>query len=304
MSRTTVAEDVYAAIEESALLVGAPCAREKVWPILNAYGEGLADAGIVLSVSTAEHPPGDLDYTFTVPTGGDDPYAVALANGFVTETDHPVATLLADITAHVPVSEYFIDGGVVSGFSKIYAHFPFDPLAVAALADIPSMPDAVAENADFFARHHLTDLAMIGIDYGRRTVNLYFAELPEEFGQAQNILSLQRELGLSEPDDRMREFAQRSFRVYVTLGWDSPKIERICYAPAPARSWDPSTLPAPIDPAIEKFVRSARRTYPDQPIVIAAVKWGAEGAYLNLGPYIRLSPLMRKLLQRLTGEQV
>ncbi|QJS99003.1 hypothetical protein G9272_44405 [Streptomyces asoensis] len=304
MSKATVAEDVYAAIEESARLAGTPCSRETVWPVLSAYEKALPQAGIVLSVSTVEHPPADLDYTITVPSGTVDPYAVAVANGFVTDTDHPAGTLLADIQARVPVTEHLIDCGVVSGFSKIYAHFPFDLLGLSQLADIPSMPPALADNTDLFARHHLTDVAMIGIDYQRKTVNLYFAHLPEEFRTAQNILELHRELGLPEPSGKMLEFAQKSFRVYVTLGWDSSRIERICYAPSPVRGWDPSHLPVPVEPEVEKFVNGSRRTYAGPPIVIAAVKWTADGQYLNLGPYCRLSPLMRKLLQQLTGQPV
>jgi hypothetical protein len=255
-------------------------------------------------VSTGEHPPGEFDYTITVPTAFGDPYAVALSNGFVAEMDHPAGTLLSDIQARVSVTEHLIDAGVVSGFSKIYAHFPFDLLGVPKLADVPSMPRAVAENADRFVRHYLNDVAMIGIDYQRKTVNLYFAQLPDGFREAQNILSLHRELGLPEPNEKWLAFAQQSFRVYVTLGWDSPKIERICFAHRPFRNWDPSAFPIRIEPEIEKFVMGSRHTYGGRPVVIAAVKWTPDGEYLNLGPYCRLSPLMRNLLQQLVGEEL
>ncbi|GGQ50597.1 aromatic prenyltransferase [Streptomyces mutabilis] len=304
MSAATTVEDVYLTIEESARLLGVPCSPEKIRPVLTAYGEGLADAGMVLSVATGANPPEDLDYTITVPATGPDPYAVALSEGFVTKPDHPVAGLLPDLRARVPVSEYFIDGGIVSGFSKIYAHFPGDTLTVAQLADLPSMPPSVAGNADLFARHHMHDVAMVGINYRSRAVNLYFAQLPSAFRTAHNIRSLNRALGLPEPQGPSLRFAQRSFRCYVTLGWESPRIEKICYAPAPVRDWDPSALPVPLDPRIEKFVRNTRCTYPGHPFVIAALKWSASGQHLNLGPYLRLSPLLRDLLHEVTGEKV
>lgn len=304
MSGATTVDDVYATIEESARLLGVPCSREKVRPVLTAYGEGLADAGMVLSVATGADPAEDLDYTLTVPADGPDPYAVAVAEGFVREPEHPVAGLLADLKERALVSEYFVDGGIVSGFSKVYAHFPHDPLTPAQLADLPSVPPSLAANAGLFARHHMERVAMVGINYRSRTVNLYFAQLPDAFREEGNIRSLNGELGLPEPQGPSLRFAQRSFRCYVTLGWESPRIEKICYAPAPVRDWDPAALPVPLDPRIEKFVRQTRCAYSDRPFVIAALKWSPAGQHLNLGPYIRLSPLLRNLLHEVTGEKV
>ncbi|MEU6996637.1 aromatic prenyltransferase [Streptomyces sp. NPDC046465] len=296
MPAVTGIDEVYAAIAEAARLAGIPCAREKVRPILSAYAAGLAEAGVVYSVSTSEDSPGELDYTVTVPPRSGDPYATALAHGFVTATDHPVATLLAALQARCDISEYLIDGGVVGGFSKIYAHFPQDVQGVAGLAGLPGMPPALAKHTALLERHGLSDVAMAGIDYRRRTVNLYFTQLSEESRAPHSIRALHRAIGLPEPDEQMLAFARRSFRIYTTLGWDSPHIQRICYAPPPARGFDPAALPVRITDQVERFVRGAPRAYAGEPIVIAAVKWEAGGRYLNLGPYYQLSPLMRKVI--------
>jgi hypothetical protein len=304
MSEAIAVEDMYSTIEESARLVGSPCAREQVLAVLTAYEKALPDAGLVMSVSTGESPPADLDYTISVALAFGDPYAAAVSHGLVAEADHPAHSLLSDIRERVTVTEHLVDAGVVGGFSKIYAHFPFDPQGIAKLGDFPSMPPAVTANVDLFTRHHLRDVAMIGIDYRRRTVNLYFAQLPDEFREPANILSLHGELGLPAPNDGWLAFARQSFRVYATLSWDSPEIERICFARQPFRGWDPAGFPAGITPEVEKFVTGSRRAYGGQPVVISAVKWTAEGEYLNLGPYCRLSPLMRTLLERLTGESL
>ncbi|MFF3646983.1 aromatic prenyltransferase [Streptomyces sp. NPDC002564] len=304
MSGVTGIDDVYAAIEESARLAGVPFSREKVHPILSAYADGLAQAGVVYSVSTSESSPAELDFTVTVPTSSGDPYATAVERGLIAPTDHPVAGLLSGIQSRCTISEYLVDGGVVGGFNKIYAHFPQDVQSVSKLADTPGMPPALAATADLFERHGLTDVAMIGIDYGRRTVNLYFAQLSEQARAPQNVLSLHREIGLPEPDEQMLAFARRSFRIYVTLGWDTDGVERICYAPPPDRGFDPAALPVPITPRVEEFVRSAPRAYQGEPIVIAAVKWAPEGEYLNLGPYYQLSPLMRKVISAVHNKEI
>lgn len=304
MSSVTSAENMYLAIHEASRLVGVPCSRDNVWPILTAYEDAFPEAGMAFSVSTGERPPEELDYTITVPIAFGDPYATALSNGLIAETGHPIDTLLSDIQARVPIAEYLIDAGVVGGFNKIYANFPFDLQRVSKLAEIPSMPSTLAQSASLFERHHLSEVAMIGIDYRRKTFNLYFAGLTDEYREARNILSLHREIGLPEPNERWLEFAKKSFRFYATLSWDSLKVERICFAHTPTRDWDPSVLPVRIAPEIEKFMKGSPHAYGGQPVVITAAKWAPGGGYLNLGSYCQLSPLMRNILEQLTGTKL
>lgn len=304
MSSVTSAEDIYLAIDEASRLVGIPCSRDNIWPILAAYEDAFPDAGMAFSVSTGERLPEELDYTITVPLAFGDPYTTALSNGLIEETGHPIDTLLSDIQERVPIAEYLIDAGVVGGFNKIYANFPFNLQRVSKLAEIPSMPSTMAQNASLFERHHLSEVAMIGIDYRRKTFNLYFAGLNDEYREAGNILSLHREIGLPEPDERWLEFAKTSFRFYATLSWDSLKVERICFAHTPTRDWDPSVLPVRIAPEIEKFIKDSPHAYGGQPVVIMAAKWASHGGYLNLGPYCQLSPLMRNILEQLTGTKL
>jgi len=291
MSGGTEPEELYSAIEESARLVGAACSRDKVWPILTAYGDLLTEGRIVFSAQTGERHAGELEYTIQVSPGIDDPYAHALSNGFVAETDHPVGALLSDIQARISVNEYAIDCGVVGGFKKVYA-LSRDSHGVSKLADIPSMPRALAENAGFFARHGMDDAALIGIDYQRKTMNVYF-QLPAAAAgslEPKAILSMLREIGLPEPDERMLEFACKSYRIYATLSWDSSEIRRISFAPVPRRSLDLSALPARLEPEIEQFMRGAPHTYGGELIGAAAVKWSPDEECLDLGSYYQISP--------------
>jgi hypothetical protein len=304
MSSTTSAEDIYQAIAEASRLVGISCSRDKIWPVLTAYEEALPEAGMAFSVSTGERLPEELDYTITVPLALEDPYTTAMTNGLMEKQGHPIDTLLSEFQEQVPIAEYLIDAGVVGGFNKIYANFPYNLQRVSKLAELPSMPSTMAQNADLFERHHLSEVAMIGIDYRRRTFNLYFAGLNEEYSERGNILSLHREIGLPEPDEKWLEFAETSFRFYATLSWDSPKIERICFAHTPTRDWNPDALPVRIAPEIDKFMRDSPHAYGGQPVVIMAAKWAAGGGYLNLGPYCQLSPLMRNILEQLTGTKL
>lgn len=295
MSGATTREELYSAIQVSARLVGATFSRERVWPILTAYGNLLMDGVIVFSAQTGKRYAGELEYTIQVSAGADDPYSHALANGFVAETGHPVGTLLADIQARLSVSEYAIDCGVAGGFKKVYTRFR-DLQEVPKLADIPAMPRALAENAGFFVRYGLVDAALIGIDYQRNTMNVYF-QLPTAAAgclEQKTILSMLHEVGRPEPDERMLEYACKAYRIYTTLSWDSFKIQRISFAPLPRRGLDLSALPAQLEPGIEQFMRSAPQAYAGERVGTAAVKWSATEECLDLGSYYQMSPSQLK----------
>ncbi|MEU9109454.1 aromatic prenyltransferase [Streptomyces xanthophaeus] len=304
MSGGAEVEKLYSAIEESARLVGAAFSRDKVWPILNAYGDALTAGRVVFSAQIGnKRQAGELEYTIQV-SPGIDPYAQALSSGFVTETDHPVGTLLSDLQARVSVDEYFIDCGVVGGFKKVYALFPHDLQGVSKLADIPSMPPALAENADFFSRHGLDATALIGIDYQNKTMNVYF-QLPSAGNlDPKTIRSMLSEIGLPEPDEKMLEFACKSYRVYTTLSWDSSKIQRISLAPPPRRNLDLSELPAPVEPGIERFVKNAPHTYAGERVTVVAAKWTPDGGHLDLGSYYQIPPQHLKDLMAAPEEKV
>src|SRR5262245_53578440 len=114
MSRTTELADLYSAIEESARLLDISCSRGKVWPILAAYGgaeDALVESVIAFRLATDARHAGELDCRFTIPKDVD-PYALALSQGFIMETDRPVGTFLSDLRGRCPVECYAIDFGV------------------------------------------------------------------------------------------------------------------------------------------------------------------------------------------------
>jgi hypothetical protein len=291
MSGATQPGQLYSAIEESARLAGAAFSRDKVWPILAAYGDLITDGRIVFSVKTGERHAGELEYTVQVSPGADNPYAHALSNGLVAGTGQPIGALLSDIQARFPVNEYLIDCGVVSGFQKVYTIFR-GLQAMSKLASIPSIPPALVENADFFTRYGMHDTAIIGIDYRHGTMNVYF-EVPAAISgnlEPKTIVSMLREGGFPEPNDRILEYACGSQKIYATLSWDSSKIQRLSFAPPAHRGLDLSTLPVRLEPDNEQFMRGAPHTYPGELVGIATVKWSLDDECLDLGTVYQVSP--------------
>jgi len=283
------------AMQEAARLLDLDCSRDKVWPVLTAYQDVLAAAVIVFSMASGRRAT-ELDFSISMPPEHGDPYAVALSNGLTEETDHPIGAVLSDTQERCPVGMYAIDGEITGGFKKAYTFFPTDDLpGLSKLADIPSMPRSVAENASLFARHGLDKVQMTSVDYKRRQVNLYFGDLSAESLEPQAILSMLREMGLQEPDGQGLEFAKRSFAVYPTLSWDSAKIERICFA---VITTDPTTVPARTEPEIWKYANNAPCTYVgEQRALVYGLTLLPDEGYYKVGSYYQISDYQRKLLK-------
>ncbi|SEN15540.1 aromatic prenyltransferase [Actinacidiphila rubida] len=287
MSANLGIEEAYSAVEEASGLLGVPCSREGLWPVLSAFTP--FEGGFIFSATAGERG-GDLDLTIQVPAGITDPYAHAVSHGLVPGTDHPVASLLPDLRKACSVDECLIDVGVSGGFNKVYAHFPHDVQRISRLARLPSMPGALAGNADYFDRHGLEHVAMVAIDYRSHTTNLY---VPTPGGLAPDtIRSLVRGLGLPEPEPELVESARATFRVYFTLGWDSPAIRRISFA----RPLDLPLIRAR-EPEFTRFMTGTPYTYDGDRFSISIVKWSPEGVWFNGGSYYRFGPLQVELFR-------
>jgi hypothetical protein len=290
MSGTSEAAELYSTIEVSAQLLNVACSRDRVWPILSAYGAAFAhpESVVAFRVATALRHAGELDCRFRTHPDDRDPYAVALSHGLTKETDHPIGTLLSDVQGRYSMESHGIDFGVVGGFKKVYAAFTPDDLQEASkLAHVPSMPRSMAENVDFFARHGLGDrIAGIAIDYTDRTVNVYFNDLPARCYESATIRHTLREIGTVEPSEQMLKLGEKAFGLYVTLGWDSPKIERICYA---ATTTDLTALPVPVEPEVQKFVKSVPYGGEDRKYVYG-VALAPQGEYYKLESHYKWKP--------------
>lgn len=280
---------VYSAIEKSAGLLDVTASREVVWPILAAFEDALPEAVIAFRVATNAEHEGDFDARFTLPREID-PYAVALSEGLIAKTDHPIGDLLSDLQRLCPINSYGIDFGVRSGFKKVWAYFPAgEHETLARLTGLASMPRSLAGNVDFFTRHGLADkVDVIGIDYRNRTMNVYFAA-PARCFERETVLAMHREIGLPSPSEQMFTFCEKSFGLYTTLNWNSMEIERISYG---VKTDSPMAFFARLGTKVEHFVKNVPYGVDDPKMVYAAVTSGGE-EYYKLQSYYRWRPISR-----------
>jgi len=296
MSGTTELADFYSVLEESAGLLNAPCVPDKVWPVLTAYADVFLQSAISFRTETRVRRTGELGCRFTMITPEVDPYARALAHGLTPDTGHPVGRLLADIRDHCPIDNYGMDFGLADGFRKTWQFFPpGDMQTVGTLASIPSMPRGVTDNAGFFASYGLDDkVCLTGIDYQNRTANIYFGQPPAGSLEPGAILAMHRETGLPEPSARMLRLCQQAVAVYVTLSWDSPRIERISFT---LMSPGPEVLEGQLEPEIEQLLNNAPSSDPTAGRrFMFYVASSAAGEYQKLQIFYRWSPRVVNLV--------
>ncbi|MFB7503554.1 aromatic prenyltransferase [Streptomyces broussonetiae] len=281
------AEKLYSAIEETAGLLDVTCSREKVWPVLTSFEEFLPQAAILFRVATDARHAGELNLHFMMLPGDVDPYALALSKDLIAKTDHPVGSLLSDIADRFPVESYGIDFGVVKGFQKTWSCFPGNSMqSLAKLADLPSVPPSLAENIGFFSRYGLDEnVTLVGIDFGHRTMNVYFGEVSECL-RPDVIRAMLRDIDMPEPSEQLLNFAQQAFGFYATFSWDSPRIERFCYA---AIAPDPTALLDRVEPKIEHFLKTVPYGVDDPKAVYAATS-PADGEFYKIQSYYQWRP--------------
>jgi hypothetical protein len=293
LSEVTEFHDVLAG---AARALGAPFSPGTVRPILETYADCIPRSVISLRVASGTRRAGELDCRFATMDRDVDPYGQALAGGLLPRTDHPVGSVLAELAARFPVDSYGIDFGMSTGFAKTWLFFPPDRMqAVGDLAALGSMPASVGGHADLLERIGLAGRAtLIGIDYPDRTVNIYLGEVPAELLTEAGVRSLIGELGLPAPSRPMLELAARAFGIYLTLGWDSPGVQRLTYA---LTTTDPLGLTNRPDPAIERLVTSApyRGDAAGRKFIYAG-SIGPSGEYFKIQAFYQWAPRIADLM--------
>ncbi|MCL2731061.1 MAG: hypothetical protein FWE15_13685 [Actinomycetia bacterium] len=284
MSATATTDVLNAAVQEAAALLGLPASRARMEPVLTTYHDALTSSPIVWNIVNSGGAIKDLSFDFASPTSVGEPYTLAVTHGLAEDVDHRIRALLPDIQARFDVQSYGVDYGVNGGFNKAYVCFPMGALQhLAPLAQVPSMPPALAEHSAAFTAHGLDGkVSAIAIDYTHRTWNVYFNGLTPAHVQRQAVTAMLRDLALPAAGEQMLDFISASQAVYFTFGWDSAKIERISFS---VRTTDPTVLPAGIDPAFETFARNAPYTYPGDRTLVFAGAITASEEYYKLAAY-------------------
>ncbi|MFG1791308.1 aromatic prenyltransferase [Nocardia sp. NPDC049149] len=178
------------------------------------------------------------------------PVAALRDAGLLEFTGHPMERLLAEVTAAVPV-RWGVDLSVVRGVQKIWLVFP-ELVSVDRMLSFPGIPDAARDHAGHLNRYG-GEIGIMALDFLSHTMNWYSQVFAPGTLTAADITVILAELDFVPASEEELSLLAKTFNVYRTFSWDSPRMHRIAF---PVRT-DAAHFPVHLDPVLDRFVGGA-----------------------------------------------
>jgi hypothetical protein len=243
------------ALTATAADIGAECDPDLLRRTLEVFREPFESTGSAYRTTTRLPRAINLRYfELLVPH---QPFDAAVEAGLIEPGSHPCTDVIPHAFQNLPMtgdsSGFGVDIGLGTGLEKIWIFFE----NWAPLDDVmknPSLPPAVGKNLEYFSGHRLTPIKGLGVDFSNRSLNLYFMTWDLGGLDPDRVARLISDLGFAVPDEVVLAHCARALAVYHTVHWDSPDVERLCFAcVAPVPQLVPRWFPV-----MEEFVAKAR----------------------------------------------
>jgi hypothetical protein len=214
-------------IKKAASLTGIECQDDVVWRILTTFEQQFTHEPVAFRITSKSKLELNVRYQSLQPQ---DPYGVAVRNGLLQKTDHPVHQVMDELQEKHPEAGYFIDLGVTHGFEKVWGYFAH-PLTIEEVCALDSMPISIKKRYGLFKQYGLNWVSCIGADYPSYTCNIYFLKgsYPCTPEISANIIT---DLGFPIPVENELAFNSEAFVFYPTFSWDSDEVLRLSFAGA------------------------------------------------------------------------
>ena len=264
-------------IVQAAKIAEVTCDNDAIQRVLNAYRDSFSGASV--SFATNTKPIGDrglsiryVDFEFP-----HDPYKIALDNGFVIESDHPIESFLAEIRSKFTIQGYGVDLSATNGFAKIWVFFRDLP-SVKDVCTITSLPESIISHARFFEKYDLAYVSLFALDFLHKSINIYFMAKKPGLFPTDKIARMVEELDLEIPNQELLEHSSKAVTIYPTFNWDSPNAERICFGTIVP---NPDLVPRHLHSLLEQYVSQVPFAS-DHRIFIYSITPARSGDYIKI----------------------
>ncbi len=251
--------------------------RDVIRSVVQAYGDFFAGSAVTFVTSTRPEGKRGLSVRYVELQVPHDPYAIALAEGFITPKGDPIEALLPEIRSRYDILGYGVDMEVGYGLAKIWV-FIRPPQPIERAYELSWLPESVRNHAGYFSRHGLDIMSLFALDYRHRSTNIYFmVKEPGRFPPA-GIGEMVGDLDLEVPNQEILKYCSNAVTIYPTFNWESAAVERLCLGMAAPT---PESVPTHLHPLIERYTRevpilSQRR------IFIFSITPARDGTYIKI----------------------
>ena len=206
-----------------------------------------------------------------------DPLAMAKRKGFVVDDGHAVHSLFEEAKQLCSAIGYGVDLDVSRGFSKIWMAPTVHSATLDVLARMEHLPPSAKNTLGHFARFGLNVFGLIGFDFGRKTMNLYFM-IKDPTSSRREYGALLSDLGFPSGPEELLAACRPAQALYYTFSWESPGADRVCFPVVCARR---DQVPAHFDPIFDFALGNASFTQGREACIYSIV-WSRNGNYFKV----------------------
>lgn len=224
----TMKKDILATAER----LGVPAKPESIDALLRAYPDGFEETATEYRSANKPLERRGLSYRFVDQVNIDrDPYGVAVREGLLTPTDHPVYGLVNQVSAKCELDGWGVDAEVNYGLEKIWV-FLKHGYPVEMLEELDTFPDSARKLIPVMKEHGLGHFSIVGADYHHESCNVYFLIHDPAVAAYDNIKKLCDSQGLVW-DHEVGEYASKGICINLSFDWKHEGAIRFCnYLPA------------------------------------------------------------------------
>lgn len=206
-----------------------------------------------------------------------DPLATAKQKGFVVDDGHAVFALFEEAKQICSAIGYGVDLDVSRGFAKIWMVPTVHSATLDVLAGMQHLPQSAKNTLGHLARFGLDTFGLLGFDFGRKTMNLYFmikapGSNPRDYG------ALLSDLGFPSGPEELLAACKPAQALYYTFSWDSRGAERVCF---PVVCSSRVQVPAHFDPIFDLALGNKSFTL-GRDTCIYSIVWSKNGNYFKV----------------------
>jgi hypothetical protein len=270
---------LLADLEEMSVSLGVPYEEAKMREAILAYGEYFEKSPVAMRMTTRSKTSRNLAvrYLDFLNLAKGDPLATAKEKGFVADDGHPVFALFEEAKLLCSAIGYGVDLDVSAGFSKIWLVPSVQNATLDVLAGMENLPQGAKNTLGHFARFGLNVFGLIGFDFGRKTMNLYFM-IKDPASKSRDYGAQLSDLGFPVDQAEFLDACRPAQALYYTFSWASAKTERVCF---PVVCSDHSQVPMRFDSLFEIALGNASFTGGRQTCIYSIV-WSQEGNYFKV----------------------